>query len=254
MSQRINVAPGNSSQCRERARTAERAAATRRAAAQRLPRLLPSDVRRPGRRPPKAAPPPPTPLASPRMGLRGDTLPPAACRHRPAAKSAQTAAAERNSLARPADNRRPRPNAAPTAAPNHPAQSPNLPRRRHTAASPGRAPPTQPRPPNRGRAAMAGVQTHLRRPTAFHRPRHAFAIRPRPVVPRASTPSRRQQPSNRTRRHHSPDKNGNSGNKNERRAGSHTRPQSATRENKSQESEIGWRRRQAAKPNPTSQA
>lgn len=168
-------------QCRERARTADRAAATRRAAAQRLPRLLPSDVRRPGRRPPKAAPPPPTPLASPRMGLRGGTLPSAACRHRPAAMSDQTATTERNSLARPADNRRPRPNAAPTAAPNHPAPRPNLPRRRHTGAGPARPTPTPPRPPNRGRAAMAGVQTHLRRPTAFHRPRHAFAIRPWPV-------------------------------------------------------------------------
>lgn len=104
------------------------------------------------------------------MGLPTGPLHSPTPRHRDAAKRAQTAGTARNSLGKPAENRRPRPNAAPTTPPDVPAQCPNLRLRSYSVATPART--TWPAPQRRKprRAAMTGVQTQLHRPSTFRRP------------------------------------------------------------------------------------
>lgn len=162
--------PAGARQCREPARTANTAPASLRAAANLLVRLHRSDVGRPGRRRPTPASTPPTPSQPPKMGLPTGQVHSPTPRHRDAAKRAQTAGTARNSLGKPAENRRPRPNAAPTTPPDVPAQCPNLRLRSYSVARP--APTTWPAPHRRKprRAAMSGVQTQLHRPSSFRRP------------------------------------------------------------------------------------
>lgn len=155
--------------------------------------MLRSNVRRPGRRRPTPASTPPTPFQPPNMGLPTGPAHSPTPRHRDAAKRAQTAGTARNSLAKPAENRRPRPNAAPTTRPDVPAQCPNLRLRSYSVTTPIRAtwPAKQRRKPRR--AAMTGVQTQLQRPSSFRRPPADSPIA-LTTSPRLSTPTTLSKP------------------------------------------------------------